>query len=200
MCKRALITPHGDRKPGSTAELTDPSCGPHYPSWGSKTDDDRRRQNWCCRSSLPLMGIENVLAAEGLALRLQHLITPHGDRKHRTRSITASPCRNSLPLMGIENQASASAHGCKEWHLSLPLMGIENRLEPGRCRLLPALITPHGDRKHQAAGQVTPARPQLITPHGDRKLDEEPSGPRRRSVSLPLMGIENAPPRTDRSA
>ena len=32
--------------------------------------------------SLPLMGIENTTAMVGHALGRQHLITPHGDRKH----------------------------------------------------------------------------------------------------------------------
>ena len=151
-----LITPHGDRKlerrartdrrdlhslplmgignppPASPAS---PPRPPHYPSWGSETRASAGTTG-PKPTSLPLMGIGNMLAATHsgqppasslplmgignflLDKRLSpvyHLITPHGDRKPSPSSASpTAPCA-SLPLMGIGNplcisKLSPSAH------------------------------------------------------------------------------------------
>ena len=191
---RRLITPHGDRK--LVVSLVD--VGRHGASLPLMGIENIAR--WARRSdnsfSLPLMGIEN---AELL-----------GEQDARGASLPLMGIENkipplwgpvqealSLPLMGIENPSAVCSDKMMA-RVSLPLMGIENlRRWPRTAASGPPLITPHGDRK--------PARPrqdqhflrqQLITPHGDRKLAVSRSNRRSHSTSLPLMGIENAGPRT----
>ena len=75
-----LITPHGDREPGSLARIAVPT--------------------FC---SLPLMGIGNLGARYPCAQPLADLITPHGDRERFSGSSPPPSPRVSLPLMGIGN-------------------------------------------------------------------------------------------------
>ena len=95
---------------------------PHYPSWGSETNDPYAAQ-WLRNLSLPLMGIGNRQPSPTLRPP-QPLITPHGDRKPAWNTPPVPICCSSLPLMGIGNA------------------GIGVSAIP-----VPGLITPHGDRK-----------------------------------------------------
>ena len=148
----------------------------------------------CWRScSLPLMGIENVRCLHQREVHGSELITPHGDRKHASSALAAS-----RPFLA-----------------SLPLMGIENLFVAARVSTSASLITPHGDRKLVGAVGEGYRLRDLITPHGDRKpripVDIEAPDPVThypswgsktrpiissarppRTLSLPLMGIENS--------
>ena len=123
---RKLITPHGDRKPGSGAPMSAaavrslPLMGignfshaarnsrysppSHYPSWGSETGPRRPPGDGPAARSLPLMGIGNS-----------------------PPSVTSTPApSHSLPLMGIGNAVVNDVAAAGAVH-SLPLMGIGNR-------------------------------------------------------------------------
>ena len=98
----------------------------------------------------------------------------------------------SLPLMGIGNAPSglgkrpvAKAH-CPSW-------GLGTRSEGKRDRRSTGLITPHGDWEPLRAGRLSVYRPGLITPHGDWEPVTTQPANRFDAVSLPLMGIGNAP-------
>ena len=116
--------------------------------------------------------------------------------------------------MGIGNLTTARPETASA-SLSLPLMGIGNPVR-GRRRPFrrPALITPHGDRKHRACvrsrgcaklslplmgiGNSLPSQAvvdvpgaRLITPHGDRKPVDRVQTFVQPRASLPLMGIGN---------
>ena len=122
-----------------------------------------RREN----SSLPLMGIGNVLRVD-LCRRHAQLITPHGDRKQQCVSHYRSISLISLPLMGIGN--------------------LHRERPPSRGVVV--LITPHGDRKRAC---LSIRQPGLFT-HYPSWGSETTTHERRTDmelVSLPLMGIGN---------
>ena len=85
-------------------------CLTHYPSWGSETSRAWSRSALAAvkRSSLPLMGIGNLVSSN---------------------EVNSAPDSVSLPLMGIGNEV-----GCWDEYIaaageivrSLPLMGIGN--------------------------------------------------------------------------
>ena len=119
----------------------------HYPSWGSGTVTAVAAPPTQQLASLPLMGIGNA-HPDGDSSRLEHLITPHGDREPLGFNPgNHQPTENSLPLMGIGNRPivtwlpSSPASHYPSWgsgtvertaatadddNNSLPLMGIGN--------------------------------------------------------------------------
>ena len=185
----ALITPHGDRKPGGSknevyreADISLPLMGikrpgrsctstagssSSLPSWGSKTRVLRE---------FPQPGLRLIIphGDRKLALRAVHfrhvlLITPHGDRKcaYRVPSSSSAP-HNSLPLMGIESSSPCGGRSttCPSHYPSWGSKAItdtSSALPPSVFSLPLMGIESDGVRLR---GQGVPG---LITPHGDRK-------------------------------
>ena len=127
--RRALITPHGDRKP-AVAPLHRLRCrsGTHYPSWGSETCHHTLMRQSCSPRvtiSLPLMGIGNCCTRSSMLLPLR-LITPHGDRKPPAGAdrLSAPVHQAHYPSWGSETPSDqCSCAPCVSVY-SLPLMGI----------------------------------------------------------------------------
>ena len=103
---RALITPHGDRKPGRTAPSRLPKTT-HYPSWGSKTSTGAPSRVVISTAHYPSWGSKTL-------------------KSPASRSCGVSV---SLPLMGIENPSRLPMAVVRS-NSSLPLMGIENPASP----------------------------------------------------------------------
>ena len=74
-----------------------------------------------------------------------------------------------------------------------PSWGSETPASERRRRRLPALITPHGDRKLTWVVPPTTCLGDLITPHGDRKLDFGFRSPKNsRTPHYPSWGSETS--------
>ena len=162
-----LITPHGDREPPA-ARVEMRQMEPHYPSWGS--------------------GTQQVVAYTQMVLQL---ITPHGDRELWFDQ-SDSTLKHSLITPHGDRERKLATSPCSLFGVSLPLMGIGNLAGVrARCPQV-ELITPHGDREqedgqgpHEAGGRSLPlmgiGNP---APFGVVLGDFN---------SLPLMGIGNVP-------
>ena len=114
-----LITPHGDRKRPAAAGAPRPprTCGAHYPSWGSETP--------------------HHIPRAGEHIRL--LITPHGDRKRWANAPTSAAARSHYPSWGSETRRRRHRHRPLWSHY--PSWGSETSLVGPRST--PACTPPH---------------------------------------------------------
>ncbi len=188
----------------------------HYPSWGSGTNrrvGARRLENdslplmgignevktarfhsdeW---GSLPLMGIGNVRDGVRLGLRVDVLITPHGDREPIFVE-AHQPVETWLITPHGDREPNTGLSGRRRPRPSLPLMGIGNPRTPA------PLLPPRRQAHYPSWGSGTfrplecgrPTTGYLITPHGDREPGRIEKAGQPLPVSLPLMGIGNFRP------
>ena len=117
-------------------------------------------------SSLPLMGIGNLLRLAWRAVESHPLITPHGDWELAPSGEKEANVVASLPLMGIGNPSPAAMPLTSP--SSLPLMGIGNALGVPPKNVWKACSLPLMGIGNVAGRRLPTARQHgLITPHGD---------------------------------
>ena len=228
----ALITPHGDRKPGvrlvdvadetvslplmgieNAARLSTPTRRrrSHYPSWGSKTRVDPRRNVAQMRLITP-HGDRKLDAAVNWGTRILAHYPSWGSKTARAVASPAIPRSSHYPSWGSKTRggrrrsaAHRSAHypswGSKtsvpslkriRKAVSLPLMGIENPRAVRHRHVARLLITPHGDRKRTRRRRESTRCICSLPLMGIENADGYRRGEGRHRDSLPLMGIENA--------
>ena len=177
-----LITPHGDREPGSVLETFPQSLPlmgrehpilPHYPSWGSGTHGKARN---CRPISLPLMGIGNLTGSSPKGSTAPGSFEAHYPSWGSGTGAVPSPVdhgRTSLitPHGDRELRQKQLATACRDHRSHYPSWGsgtVSRR----------ALDLHRSARSHYpswGSGTDEQAYPgstllELITPHGDREL------------------------------
>ena len=213
----ALITPHGDSKPGRARPCRRLTLGAHYPSWGFETSRTMQGPSPML-VSLPLMGIRNSAATATNGNSIRRLITPHGDSKHLAAGMDPDqelllitphgdskrsgatdcpqPAGAHYPSWGFETRSRPCSHAPPRSHY--PSWGFETRGDPEVLHPLPeALITPHGDSKHDLSVSLLDDRDVvLITPHGDSKPSRSPPYSQAHRSHYPSWGFETPRPGT----